>query len=137
MRMTEKQVQSFIDFASVFLAMEKLTSRQIICLLFDGESNDIITTVDDHITLAALDNCAASYRGKAHPDNHSVANFAQLMIEKLDKKRAEGRDGWDDPAKCSINKLYSEYTVKVDTNPEDFLDVAILAMMLHFRTQEA
>lgn len=137
MRMTETQVEHFIDFVSVFLAMEKLTSRQIICLLFDGESNDIISTVDDRVTLAALDNCAASYRGKAHPDNGRVAAFAQLMIEKLDKKRAEGRDGWQDPNQCSINKLFSEYRSKVEINPEDFLDVAILAMMLHFRTQEA
>lgn len=75
--------------------------------------------------------------GSRHPDDLRVYAFADVIIEKLNKKRAEGRDGWQDPEQCSVNKLYSEYTCKVESNPEDFLDVAILAMMLHFRTQEA
>ncbi len=135
MPMTEKQVETFTMLVGAFLDLEKVGQREMVCLFFDGTNNDVISTVDEPTTLAALKACSRSYQ--KHPDDAYVLSFAELMIQKLNAKRAEGRDGWQDPEQCSVNKLYSEYTCKVESNPEDFLDVAILAMMLHFRTQEA
>ena len=58
------------------------------------------------------------------------------MIEKLNAKRAEGRDGWQDPEACPMWQLEGLYKGKLESDPDDYLDIAIYAMMLHFRTQE-
>lgn len=137
MSMTEKQVETFTMLVGAFLDLEKVGQREMVCLFFDGTNNDVISTVDEATTQAALKACARSYEPPRHPDDLTVLAFADTMIQKLNAKRSEGRDGWQDPEVVSVNKLYSEYTCKVESNPEDFLDVAILAMMLHFRTQEA
>lgn len=71
--------------------------------------------------------------GSRHPDDLRVYSFADIMIEKLNKKRAEGRDGWHDEATCPIDKLRREFDRKILNDPTDYLDVAILAMMLHVR----
>lgn len=137
MPMTESQVETFTALVGAFLSLERIGQREMVCLFFDGSNNDGISTVDEPTTLSALRACARSYETPRHPDDLRVLAFADAMIQKLNAKRSEGRDGWQDPEAVSVNKLYSEYTCKVESNPEDFLDVAILAMMLHFRTQEA
>lgn len=137
MSMTESQVETFTALVGTFLSLERIGQREMVCLFFDGSNNDVISTVDEPTTLAALKACSRSYESPRHPDDLRVLAFADAMIRKLNAKRAEGRDGWQDPEVVSVDKLYSEYTCKVESNPEDFLDVAILAMMLHFRTQEA
>lgn len=63
-----------------------------------------------------------------HYDDYAVDCFAQMMKEKLTKKRAEGRDGWNDPKRCSVqylNQLLLEHVEKGDP-----VDVANFCMML-------
>ena len=38
-------------------------------------------------------------------DNQGVADFADAMRRKLEKKRAEGRGGWHDPDQCQLDTL--------------------------------
>lgn len=66
-----------------------------------------------------------------HPDDIAVDNFAKVMKFKLEKSRAKGRTGWNDPAQCSVEhlaKLLIEHVRKGDPT-----DVANLAMMLQQR----
>ena len=74
----------------------------------------------------------AAVPGKGEPaqhfDDHAVDCFAKMMKEKLAKKRAQGRSGWDDPEQCSISylkKLFHESVQKGDP-----VDVANFCMML-------
>lgn len=66
----------------------------------------------------------------AHPDDAAVDRFAAAMKAKLEKKRADGRGGWEGPT-CTadfLSKLLREHVEKGDP-----VDVANLAMMLHQR----
>jgi hypothetical protein len=66
-----------------------------------------------------------------HPDNLAVDKFSAVMKAKLEKKRAEGRGGWEDKSQCSaetLSQLLREHLEKGDP-----VDVANLAMMLHQR----
>jgi hypothetical protein len=66
-----------------------------------------------------------------HPDDLAVDRFASAMKNKLAKKRADGRSGWDDPLNCTagfLSALLHEHVKKGDP-----LDVGNLAMMLHQR----
>ncbi len=137
MPMTENQVETFTALVGAFLSLERIGQREMVCLFFDGSNNDVISTVDEATTLAALKACARSYETPRHPDDLAVLAFANIMIEKLNKKRAEGRDGWQDPEQCPFWQLNGLYNGKIETDPTDYLDVAILAMMLYFRTREA
>lgn len=137
MPMTEAQVENFTLLVSAFLNLEKVGQREMVCLFFDGTNNEVISTVDEATTRAALLACARSYETPRHPDDLRVLAFADAMIEKLNKKRAEGRDGWQDPEQCPMWQLEGLYNGKIESDPTDYLDIAIYAMMLHFRTQEA
>lgn len=67
----------------------------------------------------------------SHPDDLAVDRFAAAMKEKLAKKRAEGRGGWDDKFDCSnafLTHLLREHVEKGDP-----VDVGNLAMMIHQR----
>jgi len=66
-----------------------------------------------------------------HPDDAAVDRFAAAMKEKLAKKRADGRGGWEDKTRCSqqfLSELLFGHVQKGDP-----VDVANLAMMLHQR----
>lgn len=66
-----------------------------------------------------------------HPDNIAVDRFSWAMKSKLEKKRGEGRGGWQNKDECSaeyLSKLLREHVEKGDP-----VDVANLAMMLHQR----
>ncbi|PRD42357.1 hypothetical protein C5748_16315 [Phyllobacterium phragmitis] len=66
-----------------------------------------------------------------HPDDIAVDQFAAAMKDKLARKRAEGRGGWDEPNQCSIaylSRLLTEHVEKGDP-----VDVGNLAMMIHQR----
>jgi hypothetical protein len=65
------------------------------------------------------------------PDDAAVDRFAAAMKEKLARKRAEGRGGWDDPEQCSAEFLSRLLRDHVDKG--DPMDVGNLAMMLHQR----
>lgn len=61
-----------------------------------------------------------------HPDDAAVDRFAASMKDKLNKKRQEGRGGWQSMTAEQLSALLHEHVHKGDP-----LDVANLAMMLH------
>ncbi|NIC05226.1 hypothetical protein [Billgrantia bachuensis] len=69
-----------------------------------------------------------------HPDDAAVDRFARTMKLKLAAAREKGRDGWDDPDRCSVEllaDLLMEHLQKA--NRGNYVDIANLAMMLHLR----
>lgn len=69
-----------------------------------------------------------------HTDDIAAEAFAEAMKDKLSKKRAEGRGGWDDKEACSnefLSRLLREHVEKGDP-----VDVANLAMMIHQRGEK-
>jgi len=73
----------------------------------------------------------AQIESDTHPDDLAVDRFASAMKNKLAKKRADGRAGWDDRLNCNagfLSALLHEHVKKGDP-----LDVGNLAMMLHQR----
>lgn len=73
----------------------------------------------------------AAHKAAAHPDDVAVDAFATRMKEKLAKKRAEGRGGWEDKARCSakfLSLLLREHVQKGDP-----VDVANFCMFLFNR----
>lgn len=67
-------------------------------------------------------------------DEEALAAFAAQMQEKLARSRAKGRDGWHDPSLCPEGRLADMLIDHLPKgNPGNFLDIAILAMMLHQR----
>lgn len=77
-------------------------------------------------TLAELD--------ATHADDLAVNRFAQAVKAKLARSRAKGREGWDDPVRCSdelLARMLVEHLSK--GNAGTFEDVGALVMMLHQR----
>jgi transcriptional regulator with XRE-family HTH domain len=66
-----------------------------------------------------------------HHDDLAVDKFAAAMKEKLARKRAEGRGGWNDPDQCTAQYLSTLLRKHVEKG--DPIDVANFAMMLHQR----
>lgn len=66
-----------------------------------------------------------------HPDYAAVDAFADKMKEKLAKKRADGRGGWEDKTQCTAELL--SQLLRDHVNKGDPVDVANLAMMLSMR----
>lgn len=84
-------------------------------------------------TTAALSALSLPEQEPAHPDDSAVDRFAAAMKEKLAKKRAEGRGGWDRKDECTaefLSQLLREHVQKGDP-----VDVGNLAMMLHQRAE--
>ena len=70
-----------------------------------------------------------------HPDDVAVDKFAAMMKAKLAKAREKGRGGWDNPERCSVDKLADmlvEHLYKGDPT-----DIANFAMMLALREAPA
>lgn len=67
----------------------------------------------------------------AHPDDIAVDRFAAAMKTKMDKSRAVGRYGWDDPAVCSAEDLRLFLVNHIAKG--DPVDVGNFAMMLFNR----
>lgn len=63
-----------------------------------------------------------------HPDDAAVDRFAGAMKEKLAKKRAEGRGGWEDPSVISESQLW--FMMEDHCHKGDPVDVGNFAMML-------
>lgn len=71
---------------------------------------------------------------QAEIDDSALADFIAAMREKLARSRAKGRSGWQDPALCPEARLVAMLIGHLPKgNPGNFLDIAILAMMLHQR----
>ncbi len=69
-----------------------------------------------------------------HNDDVVAAMFSMAMREKLAKKRADGRGGWDDKDICTegfLNKMLCGHIEKGDP-----VDVANFAMMLWYRNEK-
>lgn len=69
-----------------------------------------------------------------HPDDAAVDRFASAMKAKMERSRAKGRHGWDDPEDCTdgfLARLLIGHLAK--GNAGTFEDIGCLAMMLHQR----
>lgn len=61
-------------------------------------------------------------------DNTGVARFSLAMREKLERKRDEGRGGWNDPQECTIEGL--QRMLKEHIKKGDPVDIGNFAMMI-------
>ena len=68
-----------------------------------------------------------------HPDDEAVDKFAAAMHAKMAQARAKGKEGWDDPERCSFMQLTSLLTTARESH--EWVDVANYAMMLWARGQ--
>lgn len=66
-----------------------------------------------------------------HPDDEAVDRFASAMHAKMAQARAKGKEGWDDPERCS--EAHLEDLLHVGRVTRDWVDVANYAMMLWAR----
>lgn len=70
-----------------------------------------------------------------HPDDEAVDRFASAMHAKMAQARAKGKEGWDDPERCTEGHLQTLLRERVDSalSPDAMVDVANYAMMLWAR----
>lgn len=66
-----------------------------------------------------------------HPDDEAVDRFASAMHAKMAQARAKGKEGWDDPERCTTAQLESLCNEAWATY--EWVDVANYAMMLWAR----
>ena len=78
-----------------------------------------------------LEEVLAHTRVAAHADDLAVDEFAQAMHAKMRHAREQGREGWDDPTRCTPERLASMLVDCVAKG--DPVDVANFAMMLFAR----
>lgn len=57
-----------------------------------------------------------------------VSRFAAAMLAKLDRKRKEGRGGWNKPSECSIDHL--QELMDEHLADDDLVDIANFCMMI-------
>lgn len=69
-----------------------------------------------------------------HPDDEAVDSFAQAMHDKMAAARAKGKEGWDDPERCTDKKLEALFLQAYER--AEWVDVANYAMMLWNRGQK-
>lgn len=92
----------------------------------------LATRIGDDLSLA-IAALQGQFAGEDHSDNRAVDGFAAAMKDKLERKRGEGRGGWDNKGECTnefLSSLLHEHVEKGDP-----LDVGNLAMMLHQRRE--
>lgn len=68
-----------------------------------------------------------------HPDDEAVDRFAAAMHAKMASARAKGKEGWDDPARCPVERLKT--LAELAFHSAEWVDVANYAMMLWARGQ--
>lgn len=68
-----------------------------------------------------------------HPDDEAVDKFAAAMHAKMAQARAKGKEGWDDPERCTAAHL--EALLGYSKTSKEWVDVANYAMMLWARGQ--
>lgn len=69
-----------------------------------------------------------------HPDDDAVDRFAQAMHEKMAAARAKGKEGWDDPERCSLQHLHALFDDAAGNL--EYVDAANYAMMLWARGEK-
>lgn len=69
-----------------------------------------------------------------HPDDEAVDSFAQAMHDKMAAARAKGKEGWDDPERCTTDRLIE--LCDLSLLAAEWVDVANYAMMLWNRGQK-
>ena len=134
--MSQEAAEMIADSLAMLFEMTGIGPSHFVLATAGESGQNIFTSLSPEQAGAIATQVAAVLKVKSderHPDDLRVFGFADLMIEKLNKKRAEGRDGWHDEATCPIDKLRREFDRKILNDPTDYLDVAILAMMLHIR----
>jgi hypothetical protein len=101
----------------------------------DGQQPDVAAAMDAIAKATSSLSLDPDREGRQtpseHPDNLAVDRFAVAMKAKLDKKRADGRGGWENPDECSIAFLSQLLREHVDKG--DPVDVGNLSMMIHQR----
>lgn len=68
-----------------------------------------------------------------HPDDEAVDKFAAAMHAKMAQARAKGKEGWDDPERCTTDRLIE--LCDLSLLAAEWVDVANYAMMLWARGQ--
>lgn len=64
-------------------------------------------------------------------DNRGVSNFRTAMETKLADQRNRGKEGWQNPADCSIEYLETLLAEEFSkSNDRDYVDIANYSMML-------
>lgn len=69
-----------------------------------------------------------TFKNHEAADLEGVTRFTHRMIAKLEKKRREGRGGWNYPDECSmkfLRQLLKEHMAK-----GDMIDIANIAMFI-------
>lgn len=69
-----------------------------------------------------------------HPDDEAVDRFASAMHDKMAAARLKGKEGWDDPERCSdehLGELMGRAALQAS-----WVDVANYAMMLWVRGEK-
>ncbi|MNJ10728.1 Helix-turn-helix domain protein [compost metagenome] len=82
----------------------------------------------------ALADVLAKTAVNKHPDDEAVDRFATAMHEKMAAARAKGKEGWDDPARCSAGHL--QELMRNAAGDLEYVDVANYAMMLWARGEK-
>lgn len=80
-----------------------------------------------------LANVLAHTAVNQHPDDEAVDRFASAMHAKMAQARAKGKEGWDDPERCTDRKLEALFLQAYEHG--EWVDVANYAMMLWARGQ--
>ena len=65
-------------------------------------------------------------------DEGALISFYDLMRDKMTEQRDSGRAGWFDSTVITYDAL--QQMLKQNFYDEDWIDVANIAMMLHFRS---
>ncbi|WP_226623119.1 hypothetical protein [Brucella anthropi] len=96
---------------------------------FHDEKRILLETLQSHIVshISAI----RALSSPDHADDLAVDRFAVAMKEKLAKKRAEGRGGWENKDECSAE--YLSYLLIQHIWKGDPLDIGNIAMMLQQR----
>lgn len=66
-----------------------------------------------------------------HFDNACVDLFAKAIKDRLAEKRAQGRGGWHDPTRCSVEHLLELLMGQIGKG--DVVNIAAYCMMIHQR----
>lgn len=67
-------------------------------------------------------------------NNGAIGDFGISMALRLSKAAENGRGGWYDSTVISVDELRQQLDAQLLKPTVDYVDVANIAMMLHYRT---
>lgn len=77
---------------------------------------------------------ALSGPSQEEADELALSAFTEIMRAKLAASRAKGRNGWQVPELCPVERLAEMMAGHLGkTNEGNFVDLAVFSMMLHMR----